>query len=203
MATSRLLGRRGDGSAVVRGWVAIYTLGLPRPMRERRRDEIAGHLADEATDAVRRGEVARLRGRRLWRWVLGIPDDVIWRLTDARAMAARYARPGWVPLSRWTAVLLAVVAIGAAGGFALVAVPYFSGPSDPAVWAGWGPTGFLIGTALILVGLVAAVPWPRAGAALALFGVGVGLPAAPWLWGCWGMVVIAVGMRWHQAATAT
>ena len=85
----------------------------------------------------------------------------------------------------------------------LVAVPYFSGPPDPTVWAGWGPTGFLIGTALILVGLVAAVPWPRAGAALALAGVGVGLLAAPWLWGCWGMVVIAVGMRWHQSATAT
>jgi hypothetical protein len=201
VTTSRLQGRRGDGSAVVNGWVAIYTLGLPAALRARRRGEIAAHLADESVDAVRRHEVTGLRRRRIARWLLGIPDDLTWRLTDARALAARYQRPDWVPLSRWSAVLLAIVAIGGAGAFVLVAIPFLGGTLPAGAWPGVGPAGFLMAVAVILAGVTIAVPWPRAGAGLVTAGSLIGLAVAPWLWGCWGMALIAGGLRWYQAAT--
>ncbi len=94
MTTSRLLGRRGDGSAVVRGWVAVYTLGLPAAIGARRRSEVAGDLADETVDAVRRGETADLRRRRLVRWFAGIPDDLTWRFVDAPELARTVAWRG-------------------------------------------------------------------------------------------------------------
>lgn len=199
MATSRLLGRRGDGSAVVNGWVAIYTLGLPGAMRARRRDELAAHLLDEGIDAVRRGEVAGLRRRRLIRWFLGIPDDVLWRLTDARAMAQRYPSSPWTPLSRWTSLLLATVALGAGGGFVIVASALIDGGIAAGTWPAPGPQGFLLACLAALMGIVASVPWPRAGLSLAVVGVIIGTLTAPWLWGCWGMALIAVGLRWHQS----
>ena len=45
MTTSRLPGRRGDGSAVIDGWVAVYTLGLPGPIGPK---DAAARLAAEA-----------------------------------------------------------------------------------------------------------------------------------------------------------
>jgi hypothetical protein len=200
MAIDRLRWRRGDGSAVVRGWVWIYTLGLPGAMRGRRRLEVAGDLADEALDAVRRGSTAGLRRRRLFRWALGLPDDVLWRVTDARDAARRYRTDeAWTPPNRWSLSLLAMVAIGTSGGFALVAVPYVVGPTEPALWPGWGPAGFLIAAGIELIAIVVAVPWPRRGVVLATLGACIGFAATPWLWGCWAMCVLAVSVRWYQA----
>jgi hypothetical protein len=200
MTTSRLPGRRGDGSAVVDGWVAAYTLGLPAAMRRRRREELAAHLADERADAIRRGELHALRRRRLVRWLAGIPDDILWRLTDARAMGRRYPGPGWVPLSRWTSMLLGGVAIGAVGGFVLVGSRLLAGEIGPTTWASPAPQVFLVACGAIATGIALAVPWPRAGAGLVAIGALVGVVIAPWLWGCWGMAAIAVALRWQQAA---
>jgi hypothetical protein len=199
MATSRLQGRRGDGSAVVNGWVAFYTLGLPGPLRTRRRDELAAHLVDEAIDAVRRGNVTSLRRRRLVRWILGIPDDLIWRVSDARAMGRDYPGLPWTPLSRWTSLLLAGVALGAGGAFAIVANGLLEGRIVADVWSPPGPQGFLVACLAALLGIVAAVPWPRAGVVLAALGAIIGTLTAPWLWGCWGLALIAVGLRWFEA----
>lgn len=202
MATSRLGGRRGDGSAVVRGWVAFYTLGLPAAMKVRRRDEVAGDLADETLDAVRRGEVADLRRRRLLRWVAGIPSDLAWRMLDAPPAAARIRaalpRMAWVPLSRWSLALLAVAGIGAAGALALVLQGLLHGP--PAAWPGWGPYGFIVACALVVVAVVLAVPWPDRASLLGVPTVILGMAAAPWLWGCWFLALFALLLRRHQAA---
>jgi hypothetical protein len=207
MTASRLIGRRGDGSAVVRGWVAVYTLGLPAAMRARRRDEVAADLADETVDAVRRGERSGLRRRRLMRWVLGIPDDLAWRFMEAPA-AARIIRAGqppiaWVPVSRWSLALLAIVAIGAAGGLSIVAVPELTGQARADVWLGWGRYGFAVGCVAVLVAVLASIPWPGRGVAIVLPGVAVGFAAAPWLWGCWLLAVIGVGVRWYLADEGT
>jgi hypothetical protein len=199
MTTSRRPGRRGDGSAVVDGWVAFYTLGLPGPMRARRREELAGFLADERQDAVRRGEVSGLRRRRLARWAAGIPDDLLWRLTDARAMARGYPPPEWVPLTRWSAVLLVSVGVGALAAFILVAQFLLRGSIAPTDWAAPGPIGFLAACLAIAVGIAAAIPWPRAGAAVVALGALVGFVVAPWLWGCWSLAVVAVVLRLVQA----
>ena len=202
MTHTRRPARRGDGSAVVDGWVAFYTLGLPAPMRARRREELAGFLADEGADAVRRGEAATLRRRRLGRWFAGIPDDLLWRLTDARAVARTYPTRPWVPLSRWSAVLLASVIIGTTGAFVLVVRGLLEGVIQPAVWASPAPQAFLLACLAIGTGTVAAVPWPRLGAALVSVGAVIGFLVAPWLWGCFGLAVLAVGLRWIEARSS-
>lgn len=200
MTHTRRPARRGDGSAVVDGWVAIYTLGLPRSIRDRRREEVAGHLADEHGDAVRRGELATLRRRRLLAWVLGIPDDLAWRLTDARAASRSAAR--WVPASRWSGVLLAVVGIGALGAFGLVVRGLSGGSITATTWPPPAPQAFLLGCLAIGAGTVLAFPWPRLGVALVTLGSIVGFAASPWSWGCYGLALIAVVMRWSETRRA-
>jgi hypothetical protein len=169
-------------------------------MRARRRDEIAADLADERADAIRRGRQRDLFSRRLRLLVAGVPDDLVWRLFDAPAMAGPYRTPtAWVPLSRWSFLLLAVVAIGAAGALAIVSVPMLTGHAGTVAWPGIGPAGFALGCLAILTGIPLSVPWPRRGAVVATVGSVVGLLAAPWLWGCWFLALIAVGVRWYQA----
>ena len=153
MMTSRLLGRRGDGSAAVRGWVRLYTLGLPTPMRDRRRSEVAGDLADETVDAVRRGDRRGLFRQRVIRMILGIPADLSWRLVDAPPVARQLYGPSpWVPLTRWTLALTGIVAVLAAGGLAIVTLPVVTGQARPDLWPGWGLVGFAIGSSVVFVG---------------------------------------------------
>jgi hypothetical protein len=200
MLTSRLLGRRGDGSAAVRGWVRLYTLGLPAPMRARRRWEVDGDLADETVDAIRRGDRRRLFRQRLVRLVFGIPADLSWRLIDAPPVAREVYGPlPWVPLTRWTLALTAVVAMIAAGGLAIVTWPVVTGQARPDLWPGWGPVGFAIGSLIVLTGVLASVFWPRLGAVAIVPGALIGLLAAPWLWGSWLLAVIAGAARAYQA----
>jgi hypothetical protein len=206
VTTSRLQGRRGDGSATVRGWVAIYTLGLPAALRDRRRGEIAGDLADETIDAVRRGETAGLRRRRVMRLLLGIPDDLIWRLFEAPATARRLAgssdAEAWAPPTRVSLVLLGISAIGAAGALTLTLSGVTSGRPTAEVWLGWGPYGFMVACSLILAAVILAVPWPRRALEVGIVASILGLAAAPWLWGCWFLVLIALLVRWYQSTHA-
>lgn len=199
MKTPRRRWRRGDGSATVRGWVAIYTLGLPRATRMRRRYEVAADLADERLDAVRRGSQGSLFRQRLIRLVRGIVDDLSWRVIDAPRMALDHdVATRWVPLDRWSLALSSIVAIGSGGALAIVAVPAITGQTQPDPWVGWGPVGFTIGAVAALVGILVSVPWPRRGALIVLPGVLVGLVAAPLLWGCWFLAVVAVAVRWYE-----
>lgn len=200
-ATSRHR-RQGDGSAVVRTWVAIYTAGLPAAMRQRRRDELDGDLADEALDAVRRGRQASLRGQRIVRVVAGAPADLVWRFVDAPAMARDHRRRDtWAPLTRWSASLITIVVIGAVGALAIVTVPQLTGEARATDWSGWGPIGFAIGCLAAVIGVLTSVRWPGRGIAIVLPGVAIGAVASPWLWGCWFLALIAVGVRWYQADT--
>lgn len=200
MVASRLLGRRGDGSAAVRGWVGLYTLGLPAPMRARRRAEVAGDLADETIDAIRHGDRSGLFRQRLIRLLLGIPADLSWRLIDAPPVARElYGPMPWVPLTRWTLALVAVVSLISAGGLAIVTWPVLTGQARPDLWPGWGPVGFALGSLFVFAGSLASVFWPRLGAALVVPGAVVGMLAAPWLWGGWLLAVIAGAARAYQA----
>lgn len=198
-ATSRHR-RQGDGSAVVRGWVALYTLGLPEAMRMRRLDELDGDLTDEALDAVRRGRQATLRGQRIVRVVTGVPADLAWRFVDAPAMARDHrGEETWAPLTRWSAALIAIVVVGTVGALAIVTVPQLTGQARPTGWSGWGPIGFAVGSLGALVGVLTSIRWPGRGVAIVLPGIAIGAVASPWLWGCWFLALIAVGVRWYQA----
>lgn len=141
---------------MVRGWVGLYTLGLPAAMRSRRRAEVAADLADETLDAIRHGDRSGLFRQRLVRLALGIPADLSWRLVDApRAARQLYGPTPWVPLDRWTLALTGAVTLIAAGGLAIVTWPALTGEARPDLWPGWGPAGFAIGSTVVLVGTVA------------------------------------------------
>jgi len=201
MFARRLQGRRQDGAAAVRGWTALYTLGLQRSIQDRRRREVAADLAEESLDAMRRGAQAELFRQRMVRLVLGIPADITWRLVEAPQIARSVKTTArWVPLSRWSGMLMSIVAIGSSGAFAIVTVPYLTGRAGAETWQGWGPVGASIGAVAAMVGIVAAVPWPRRGAAIMIPGVAVGLLAAPWLWGCWFLCLIGLGVRLYETA---
>lgn len=199
MAASHHHRRQGDGSAVVRAWVRAYTLGLPEPMRSRRRDEVAGDLAEEAIDAVRRGRARQLFRQRIVRLLWGVPSDVAWRFVDAPTMARAFAIPTtWVPLTRWSSVLLVIAATVSGGALWIVALPYLTGPVPADLWPGWGLYGFTIGCLAVLTGVIVSAIWPRRGARLVLPGALLGMLASPWLWGCWMLALIAVGVRGYQ-----
>jgi hypothetical protein len=191
---------RDHGAALVRRWVALYTIGLPDGLRTRRRDELVADLAEETADAVRRATLPGLAGRRVVRLITGIPADLSWRVLDAPAMAAalRVQRP-WVPPTRWTLSALGVVAIGTAGALVLVAGPLLDPKAGSDPWVGWGPYGFAAGCVAALLSIVAAVPSPHRALAIVLPAALLGTLAAPWFVGPWLLVVIAVGARWYES----
>lgn len=203
MRERRLRPGRDDGTALVRAWVALYTVGLPASMRDRRREELSADLAEESIDAVRRGAVQGLWSRRFRRLVAGIPADLAWRWHDAPMMAARVQveRP-WVPPDRWMTALLVVVAVSATGGLALVAIPLLTGAITDAVWAGWGPVVVALAATGVVIGIPVAVPAPRGGAAVVFAASVLGMAVAPALWGYWTLAALAVGLRLYQASTS-
>ena len=172
-------------------------------MRTRRRDEVHADLADETLDAVRRGRQQTLFGQRMRRLVRGVPSDLAWRVIDAPMMARELAVSGeWVPPTRWSMALIVIVAIVSAGGLAIVTLPVLLGDARPDTWSGWGPIGFTIGSAGILIGVLLAILWPGRGVAIVVPSSLIGFLAAPWLWGGWLLALIAVGVRSYVARSS-
>lgn len=69
----------------VRAWVRLYTAGLPPGLRDSRREEIDADLWEQAHDAdtgLRKGPP--LATHLLFRMLLGVPDDMMWRLAHIR-----------------------------------------------------------------------------------------------------------------------
>lgn len=72
-------------AALVRRWVALYTLGLPPEIKHRRRDEIDDDLWCQAQEAAESGRAERsLGGEILARLAFGVPADVSWRVEQRR-----------------------------------------------------------------------------------------------------------------------
>jgi hypothetical protein len=69
-------------TGLVRGWVRLYTSGLPAELRDARRDEVDDDLWCEHAEAAAIERSARsLDAAMALRLVLGIPADLTWRLT--------------------------------------------------------------------------------------------------------------------------
>lgn len=76
-------------AALVRGWVELYTRGMPAELRSARRDEVDDDLWCQHEEAELIGRSPRsLDAELLLRLVLGMPADVSWRLAHARSAAA-------------------------------------------------------------------------------------------------------------------
>lgn len=201
MSVGSDLASRDRGSSAVRGWVGLYTRGLPAEARERRREEVASDLADESLEAERVGSIGDLTTMRLSRLVRGIPADLTWRLGEARrSPGPSKERREPMPASRLSLVLLAGVVILAGIGLVLTLQPLVTLGQDPDRWDSWGPYGLIAGTAAVIVGALVAVWRPVPGAVIALTGALVGALASPWLLMFWLLVPIAVAVRLYVPA---
>jgi hypothetical protein len=67
-------------TALVGMWTAIYTAGMPQPLRQIRRNEIASDLWECSAEVVRGDQqIGRAAAEILARLFFGIPDDIFWR----------------------------------------------------------------------------------------------------------------------------
>ena len=111
--------------ALVRGWVDLYTRGLPAELRAARRDEVNDDLwcQHEEAKAMRRS-TASLNAEVLMRWVFGVPADLSWRLASGRIAQRRAPERissmstrlfgAWAILAglSWTAMIAFYMALG-------------------------------------------------------------------------------------------
>jgi hypothetical protein len=130
-------------TTLVRGWVDLYTRGLPADARAARRDEIDDDLWCEQAEAAAAGRSARSLDADLFlRLLFGVPADVSWRMTF-RAERATMSPPRSTSVDPRIVGSLAIV-----GGLAWVILMILS-----------IPVGFdalsTEGGALIMVGLLA------------------------------------------------
>jgi hypothetical protein len=131
-------------AAVIRGWVDLYTRGLPADARAARRDEIDDDLWCEHADAAAAGLSARSIDAELaLRLVFGIPSDISWRMTF-RAERATMSHPRSTSVDPRSVGAFAIV-----GGLAWEILMILAIPVGPALWTEGGT--------LVAVGLLAGV----------------------------------------------
>jgi hypothetical protein len=182
--------------AFVRAWVAIYTRGLPEPVRSERIAEIASDLWDHQQGATV-GNAARA-GTALQvflRLVLGAPSDMAWHVETRAAVRSRKERgmkaPSWNQHAFWNAgqaekVFLACVgllviyqaaAVAIGLGFALG----LWGGSEEGPGSGWFVTipPSAAGLVFIWAGLRARIAAPLKSGVLIALGV---LPSILMFW---------------------
>ncbi len=169
---------------LVRGWVRLYTAGLPADLRDARREEIDADLWEQARDAALMARPTNtLRSQIALRLVLGVPADLLWRFDKATNRSSTEGRPTMEtfamrsPLGRAT---LAVMALLVVATIAVVVVHQIDRNGSTEIIS----RGLLnvLYTASVAVGLV-----------LTASGLGL-IRRAPWLG-----AVLAVGGSWVPA----
>jgi len=176
---------------MTRTWVALYTLGLPRELRNGRRAEIDSDLWEHQRTAEfleqRQGETSL---QLLTRLVLGVPSDVTWRLETGRSDRSERSisvnesgtMRSLVVVGVVVALFLVVTGIGAVVD-ALVQEDLASGQ------AGFGVISVLAGAA-VGSGLLTSRRNPLLG--IGLVAAGAITVAAAWYWML--MITIPVGI---------
>jgi hypothetical protein len=103
-------------AAIVRGWVDLYTRGLPADERAARRDEIDDDLWCEHAEAAGAGRSARSLDTDLaLRLMLGIPSDISWRFAHRTGNPTETNLPVYPPGTvglGWAAIVAGVGLIG-------------------------------------------------------------------------------------------
>ena len=128
-------------AGVVRGWVSLYTRGLPAELRGSRRDEIDDDLWCEHAEAAAAGRSARSLDADLFlRLLFGMPADVSWRLAYRRSPTPS-SLDGSSSMSTRTLGMLAIVA-GSFPGLLMILYQ----PMGDALWASGGGVVLLLGS---------------------------------------------------------
>jgi hypothetical protein len=112
-------------TALVRGWVRLYTSRLPAELRDARRDEVDDDLWCENEEALATGcSVRSIGADRVLRLLFGIPADISWRLEQRHRDRVR-------PLPRSLSASTRVVAsLSIVGGSALAVASIIWGMFD-------------------------------------------------------------------------
>lgn len=204
----------GRSASLVRGWVDLYTRGLPAELRDGRRDEIAGDLWSQFEESALIGRSERATANEiLVRLVAGIPADVSWRMAH-RGEKPVEARPsdettGTVGLG-WAAIIAGFGITGLLLRYTEVLT------SDILIWTGLAA---YVALAVVLVGLALgfqdrlgrrANVAASVGALCAVFaGVGLwpltfALPfcSAPLMWDLASERILGRWAAWWHAVTA-
>jgi hypothetical protein len=130
-------------TGLIRGWVDLYTRGMPAELRAARRDEIDDDPWCEHEEAAATGRSARSRDTDLaLRLVFGIPADITWRLAyRGRATSIIERSP---TMSGRVLGTLAIIGGLAFGSLLILFVPF-----GDSVWTGrfgvFGVLGTLVG----------------------------------------------------------
>lgn len=96
----------------VRAWVRLYTVGLPTGLRDARRDEIDADLWEQARDAASE-RTPSLTSHVLFRWLIGLPDDLLWRIAHIRSEDASAKEGAMVQGSDFKTATVVTAAIAA------------------------------------------------------------------------------------------
>ena len=171
--------------ALVRGWVGLYTRGLPPVLRAARRDEIDDDLWCQLEEAAALGRSSgSLDAEMGLRLLLGMPADLSWRLT--------YRKPeGKSDPERSSSMNthnLGVLAILGGLSFGIISILYI--PFGEALWMG---NAALVGMMATVIGVIA---FSAAAVGLSVrFQDHLGLPGAI------GAIVTPIGALLSMGAT--
>lgn len=97
-------------TALAGTWTTIYTAGMPQPVRQSRRNEIASDLWECCAEVARGDQqVGHAAAEILTRLFLGIPDDIFWRWEKhMNATSTQGQVPRWVNATSMALPLSAV-----------------------------------------------------------------------------------------------
>ncbi len=194
MTSSRVtdpVARLGDGAATILAWVGLYTRGLPVDVAADRRAEIESDLWDEAAVADWLGDASTLGRQRASRLIRGMPADVAWRMEQR----GRRTRAPWRTTMHISKLELAAI-LAATIVTCVAVVGLLFGSSDFREWEGMVPA--VAGLVLAAVGLLLAIPKPKAGLWVGLIGIGLAFLVMPWMFPFYLPVPIALALRFSR-----
>ncbi len=152
------------------GWVSVYTLGLPRELREGRRGEIDSDLWEQQWLASRRGDPAfGTAVVVLSRAVLGIFDDLMWRLqagAPSRMKGQTSVNDTWPMRIGFVAVMLPLLFLVANGLGIMLGNGEFDNRQEQIIWG----FSFLVCPLVSAIGLWLCRTRPKLGLGLVVGG---------------------------------
>lgn len=143
-------------TALVRGWVGLYTHGLPPEVRTARRDEVDDDLWCQRHEADALGRSpGLLAGEILLRLVLGMPADISWRVSHG-GRASKVERS-----SSMSTRIIGSLGVIAGAGFTYLLARAITTPGD-AMWNGtdaWITVVAFLAGGLAFVGAAIGLTW--------------------------------------------
>jgi hypothetical protein len=141
-------------AGVVRGWVRLYTRGLPAELRDARRDELDDDLWCEHEEAAALGRSERsLDADLALRLLFGMPVDISWRLAHHGNTPSGLERRS--SMGTWILGVLAIGAVSSLGAQLILS----SLIGESAFWAWGGAVVLLFGWIISFPAVVLGLAW--------------------------------------------